>query len=421
MKPSRAMENLEFAAGVGLMLCSRVALGARLRAPVDGWRRAAGLVLRGEPATFVLSAFGLDFWSDVGRPGAASEEQSRAHAARRLRDFLKREPVLHRSIVKGDREDGVVACGGPCYTLAFHPAAGGSDRFVRPSEWLGEMHGTPAGAEPLLNIVCRVDPGGGVDVWVRANHVGIDGVPVQEALSRLEGEWGVVPGVAYPSADDFAPRAVARPLAGRAGLAEVQTFLDFGPLLAWRKQQNAKLPEPLTFSAAMLWRLARCRTLASAHMGTTVEVPAIGPLERGVGVVVVRPEDYGRGSEGLARYARDFNRQMELTRRRTSPRCKLLDAAALIPAGPARALLRRGLERTGDAFGSLGLTVLKDARVFGAPLGDYGHPDGFIAIGSLSLPARGGGQVGCATVKGPAARIADYPAILREAIERKDA
>jgi hypothetical protein len=42
----------------------------------------------------------------------------------------------------------------------------------------------------------------------------------------------------------------------------------------------------------------------------------------------------------------------------------------------------------------------------------------FLALGSIALPAGDGSKVGCVTIKGPAARISNYPAILRDVIER---
>src|ERR1700722_12249212 len=60
---------------VALVLANRLLLGTGLRRRVDGWRRGAGLVLRGENSTFVLSAFGLNIGSD------ASAERSTAQAS----------------------------------------------------------------------------------------------------------------------------------------------------------------------------------------------------------------------------------------------------------------------------------------------------------------------------------------------------
>jgi hypothetical protein len=152
-----------------------------------------------------------------------------------------------------------------------------------------------------------------------------------------------------------------------------------------------------------------------------VEVNAASGIERGVGVVVVRPADYPQDVEGLGRYVRDFNRAMELTRTRASDGCRTLDAAAHLPARTARALLSHALEQTPRAFGTMALTVLKDARVFGAPLAATGHGHGFLAMGGVALPTAGGGKVGCITVKGPKGVAAGYPAMLRAAMARCDA
>jgi hypothetical protein len=200
------------------------------------------------------------------------------------------------------------------------------------------------------------------------------------------------------------------------GLILSKAFIDFAPLIAWRKRENARLPEPMTISAALLWGLATHPSFAGLHMGTTVEVAATGSLERGVGVVVVRPSDYFEDADGLAQYVRAFNRQTDLTRRRASSGCRTLDAAALIPPSIAAALLRYALEQGTVAFGSVGLTILKDAKVFGAPIGDAGHDNGFLAVGSMTLPTSGGGMVGCVTIKGPAATVAKYPAALQEVL-----
>jgi len=137
-----------------------------------------------------------------------------------------------------------------------------------------------------------------------------------------------------------------------------------------------------------------------------------------VGVVVVRPAVYFNQPGGLARYVADFNRELALTRQRQSEGCKTLDASAYLPAPLAEALLRHGLDEGKRAFGSLGLTIIKDAKVFGAPLADTGHPDGFIAIGSIACQSSAGHPVGCVTVKGPGPRIAPYARLLHEAMAR---
>jgi hypothetical protein len=53
-----------------------------------------------------------------------------------------------------------------------------------------------------------------------------------------------------------------------------------------------------------------------------------------------------------------------------------------------------------------------------APLGDFGHPDGFLAIGSVGLPTGDGRKVGSVTIKGPAERVSDYPRPIRDVVDR---
>jgi hypothetical protein len=404
------------AVGAGLVIGNRVALRTGARRRVDGWRRAAGLALRGEASSFVLSAFGLDAFSDIQPLSAANSVTAKTHLARRLAEFLAKEPATHVQIRHTAAEDRAEAIGRPSYTLELAPTAEGPARFLPPERWSDRQITSAGEVSPLLQILCRTDAAGTTDLWVRVNHVGADGVPVQEALSRLEGAWGQAERVLYPTPAEFEPFSSPRPCPGRPDLAQIQTFIDFRPLLKWRSLQNALLPEPMTIAAALLWRLNRDSSLAGKHMGSTVEVAAVDGLGRGVGVVVVRPSTYPDSREGLTRYVRDFNRQVELTRARSSSGCKTLDALAFAPAGVARTVLHEALRRGGTAFGSLGLTIIKDAKVFLAPIGDVAHADGFMAIGSVVLPTRDGGQVGCVTVKGPRNRIADYPALLGRAV-----
>ncbi len=150
-------------------------------------------------------------------------------------------------------------------------------------------------------------------------------------------------------------------------------------------------------------------------MATTVDVPPAGRLRRSVGLVVVRPADFRRHADGLARYARSFNRQLGLARRRASRTSRDLDAVAGLPPRLAGPLLRRAMA-AGTAFGSVGLTVLRDARVFAAPIGDAGHDRGFIAVGNVGLPTERGPPVGCVTIKGATEHIGGLASTLVRAL-----
>ncbi len=407
--------GVRVAVGIGWTALERALLGAGLRKRRDGWRRATGLLLRGEASTFVLSAFGLRAWQSPEPPAGWTVASAEAEVARRLREFLDGEPACRVGVRHGELEDRVEPAPRAQYTLRFEPAQGGAARFVMPARWGGEP--APGPLAPLFEVCCRVDGDARVDVWLRINHVAADGVPMQEVLGRLERAWGGAEEVRFPAPEEFEEHARARPIAGAptgAPLAELQTFVDFAPLVAWRKRMNAAIGESMTLSAALLWSLARHEAFGDLAMGTTVEVAATGHLDRAVGVVVVRPCAHADDARGLTRYVRDFNRQTEATRRRASGGCGTLDAAAFVPARFAAPLLRHALERVPSAFGTLGLTMLKDARVFGAPLAEVGHRHGFIAVGSVGLPTSDGRMVGSVTVKGPRDVIARYPRALAE-------
>jgi len=162
--------------GIGLTLINRALLSAGLRKPRDGWRRGAGLVLSKESATFVLSAFSVNFLSDSN--GENSSPQS--HFEKRLAAFLAGEKDCHARIRCDANEHVREALHVPCYTLSFTDWIDGPARFLSPD------FGPNESSEALLNFVVRLHPARGADVWMRVNHVGADGVPMQEVLSRLE-------------------------------------------------------------------------------------------------------------------------------------------------------------------------------------------------------------------------------------------
>jgi len=93
-------------------------------------------------------------------------------------------------------------------------------------------------------------------------------------------------------------------------------------------------------------------------------------------------------------------------------------ALTAAPAFLAGWLIGLDLEQGRRVFGTVGLSILKDAQVFTAPMSDAGWNDGFIAIGSMSLPAAGGGTVAAVSIKGDAEQIRHYPAAIRRAVVR---
>jgi hypothetical protein len=160
------------------------------------------------------------------------------------------------------------------------------------------------------------------------------------------------------------------------------------------------------------------------RIASTVDVAASQGYERDVDVVSLRAADFATGEGpwgGFVEYAREFNRHIAAARARTSPVRVGMQTAGLIPAWAHAAVVRANPASLDDAFGTLCVTIVREARVFLAPMTDLGLSHGFFAIGSAALPARNGTPVTAVSVKGDAGRIAGYPAILQRVIERAEA
>ena len=144
--------------------------------------------------------------------------------------------------------------------------------------------------------------------------------------------------------------------------------------------------------------------------------------ERDVDVVSLRAADFATGEGpwgGFVEYAREFNRLIA-ARARTSPVRVGMQTAGLIPAWAHAAVVRANPASLDDIFGTLCVTIVRQARVFIAPMTDLGLSHGFFAIGSARLPSGTGTPVTSVSVKA-AGRIAHYPAILQRLIERASA
>jgi hypothetical protein len=169
------------------------------------------------------------------------------------------------------------------------------------------------------------------------------------------------------------------------------------------------------------WMLAQEPEFRGVRIASTVDVAASAGYERDVDVVSLRPADYARGEEpwsGFVEFAREFNRQIAAARSRTSPVRIGMQTAGLLPAWAHAAVVRANPRSLDDTFGTLCVTIVREGRVFVAPMTDLGLSHGFFAIGSANLPSSNGTRVTAVSVKGDAGRIAHYPAILQRMLDR---
>jgi hypothetical protein len=278
----------------------------------------------------------------------------------------------------------------------------------------------------FLSVVMRLAPDRrAVDVWMIAHHVGLDGVPLQELLAGLERSWGTTERVVFPPADLNQPFMGARTCSvpGERDVHEMLTFVDFSPVLALREALNARyasaVGRPITFGALIAWLLNLEPEFAGVRIASTVDVAASGGYERDVDVVPLRPADFASGKDpwdGFVAFATEFNRLIALSRARTSPLRRGMQTAGLLPAWVHAHSVRSNPAALDETFGSLCVTIIRDAKVFIAPMTDLGLGHGFFAIGNTNLPAADGRRVTAVSIKGDAGKIAGHYAILQRVI-----
>jgi hypothetical protein len=309
-----------------------------------------------------------------------------------------------------------------CLSVESIDAADAAARFVPPRFSLRRSLGCG-----VLTFVMRHCPvASDVDVWVSAHHAGLDGVPLQDLLSGLEREWGSVPPL-FPCADEdrpFMPPRVCS-IQGERVVDEMLSFVDFAPVMALRRAVNARfagrLHAPATLGAVLAWVLEAEPEFAGVRIASTVDIAASKGYDRDVDVVPLRPADFaktGKAWDDFIAFANEFNRLIALSRERSSPLREGMSAAGLLPAAVHAHVVRSNPAALDDTFGSLCITIIRDAKVFMAPMTDLGLGHGFFAIGSTNLPSASGTPVTAVSIKGEAGRINGHHAALRRAIAR---
>ncbi|HWD18738.1 MAG TPA: hypothetical protein VHB20_05620 [Verrucomicrobiae bacterium] len=417
----------------------------------DCWRRTLGLGLRSEACKFGLTAFGLRVPSSDLAPRLAEflrHEPEARWALRHGKHHVERIPWPQPELAVGEfsgdelqaltpRADAVLAAhrvtrllpesargaallreAGPeaqrllsAAFLSIEPCP--ANRFQPPDFCARRDLGLG-----FLNFVARpVNGGRSVDLWLNVHHTASDGAPMQEMLSRLEAAWGCEP-VAYPGDDPRRPPHLAPcqvPRAGRA-LSLLVDFIDLAGLVQKRRDFNARsraeLGADAPLSSQLIWSLAQQPEFHGRKFSTAIDVPAGQGQPRAVDLIAIRPADFPTQIE----FSRAYLELVRAARARRTISYKTMRTTAQLHPGLAFRALAANAARTREVFGSVGLSILKDAKVFTAPMADTGFADGFMALGGSNLPTAEGGTVAAFTVKGDAEQIRHYPAALRAAL-----
>lgn len=270
----------------------------------------------------------------------------------------------------------------------------------------------------LLALHARLSPEMGVvDLWWQIHHSPVDGAPMQEVLGALRDAWGsrAVPLSPAPGAS-LPPQACGR-RQGREQVCAVD-FLDFSPLLSARERLRRELAGPLeapvSLSGLLLWGLAQQPAFTDRKFVMPVDVAATPWAERTLGTLVIRPAVHFREDkrQGLLSFLRAFEARLRATQERRSAATSAMQLFAVAPPFLYEAQRRLAAAAMAEGFGTVGITLLKDAEVFLPPLGDA-NPDGFLGFGRFTQAAEGG-QAGAVGIKGTAAQVESYRQALRD-------
>jgi hypothetical protein len=272
----------------------------------------------------------------------------------------------------------------------------------------------------FLNIVCRRAPGGTTDIWMQVHHTGGDGLPMQELLMRLETAWGTMAGVFFPNDTGTQPK----PVPCHAGTKErrlyiLTDFVDFSPLVRLRNDLKNRFAkdgiEAIPLGALFLWCLAHQPEFEGVKFASAIDVPADKTSARSVDLVPIRPGDYMHEG-GFLTYLRDFNRLILDARQARTKSYQAMRNLALLPPVLASAALRLNPGVARSTFGTVGVSIVKDAKVVVGTMADRSFDGGFILIGNMSLPCAGGRTSTSVSIKGELAAIRNYPTAIRRAI-----
>jgi len=278
----------------------------------------------------------------------------------------------------------------------------------------------------LLNVFVRIHPGlAEADLWIQYHHVPVDGLAMQEVLSELKNEWGEAGKMCFPAPGSPAAAVEIRETPHK-GLFRARAFFRFDGLLELRRRLNrdysAEMRGPATIAGLILWGLAKSPQLHDAKMlfpvdvepGQTAEGNPPQRFERELSLVFIRPSDYMTHAEkmgGFLLFQREFNRRLKKTRYRCSETYEMIELLSMIHPlfyYYAKYLMPKEFH---DVVGTFGLSVLRHAEVFIAPVTDL-QIRGFLAFGRMDMPCEGGGTAGCVSICGTREQIEAYLAAL---------
>lgn len=266
----------------------------------------------------------------------------------------------------------------------------------------------------LLNIFCRFTADfSEADLWVQFHHVPVDGAPMQELLGKLKREWGEAGPLLYPAnAENLRPEII------HCGdrLFRARFYADFEPMLKLRAFLNERYcgeaGGSVTIAGMLLWGLSRHAFFHERKMLLPVDSSILGDptRERELSLAFIRPGKFdtpGDPLKGFLAFQRAFNRMISDIRLGRSESEEFLELCSM--AHPVFYHLADWLvpHALREIVGTVGISILRDAEMFISPLSDF-QTAGFMAIGSMAVPAEDGRRIGAVSVCGSRTQVRDY-------------
>lgn len=267
----------------------------------------------------------------------------------------------------------------------------------------------------LLNIKCRfIGNLSECDIWVQYHHVPVDGLPMQEMMQNLKKEFGEKGTIKYPSLSTL----ISKPETFYFGnkLFRARIFVDFEKLIRFRKYLNEtyynQMNGTATFASLVIWGISQRRFFKKLKYLFPVDLKLFGdfPQERNLGILAIRPRKFFKKQhpfEGFLNYQHEFNRKLFLTRIGKSETHEFFELISMLHPSMSYIFNKLFPNTIGDAIGTSGVTILKDAEMFVSPSTDI-QRHGFIAIGKMDNLTEDGRLVGAVNICGTREQVREY-------------
>ena len=274
----------------------------------------------------------------------------------------------------------------------------------------------------LLNIVCRFNSDGGIDLWFQCHHIAIDGMPMQEILQRLKQEQGISGRIKFPDQlyKNNPISILSSTEKNEKGIYLIVRLVNFFPLLKVEKTLNIKYTlegrRGVTLLRIFIWKLGNHPVFKGIKFLIPVDIRSRNGRERSLGFVIIRPSIYfnkNKPEKGFLEFHQEFNRQVKATIFRRSETYELLERYAVFAPPLYSLTLKLAPSAFREFIGTFGVTVISRAEAFIAPYSDV-HRDGFMALSNITVSAKERVASCYVNIKGPKNKIEDYLKAIEE-------